>query len=111
VENPKGNRTEQPSAIRRPRPTTSPTITNPGGPGGPGAPPAADRPTAILCSRGRRVTAFDLDQVARFRRFLRLAATPEGRTTLRSDPEWAAYLRLDTLDRYVESREGEQAGG
>jgi hypothetical protein len=68
-----------------------------------------DRPAAILCGRGR-LTAFDLDTVARFRQFLRLAATPEGRATLRSDPAWAGYVRLDTLDRYLTHQE-ETAGG
>jgi hypothetical protein len=80
----------------------------------PARPDRPDRPTAILCYGGNRPArplAFDLDTVARFRRFLRLAATPTGRAELRSEPEWASYLDLDTLSRYVESREGGPAGG
>jgi hypothetical protein len=66
-----------------------------------------DQPTAILCYGGGRAQplAFDLDAVARFRAFLRLAATPDGREILRSDPEWAGYMRLDTLARFVDHQE------
>jgi hypothetical protein len=74
-----------------------------------------DRPTAILCYGGNRPPrplAFDLDAIDRFRAFLRLSATTDGRALLRSDPQWAGYLRLDTLSRYVDAREqGEPAGG
>jgi hypothetical protein len=77
--------------------------------------PSSQPETVILCVRGGRpVTAFDLDQAARFRQFLSLAATPTGRAELRADPAWRAYLGIDTLRRYLDhqdQRESEQAGG
>jgi hypothetical protein len=74
-----------------------------------------DRPTAILCWRGGRppasVLAFDLDAMDRFRAFLRLSATPDGRALLRSDPEWAGYLRLDTLSRFLDHQDSQEGSG
>lgn len=77
-------------------------------------PARPDRPTVILCYRGNRPArplAFELDAVDRFRAFLRLSATTDGRALLRSDPQWAGYLRLDTLDRYLTHQEESGAGG
>lgn len=73
-----------------------------------------NQPDAILCWRGQRPPAgglaFDLDAVDRFRAFLRLTTTPQGRATLRSDPTWAGYLRLDTLARFLDHQEQQEEG-